>query len=155
MTTSTKAVDDGEKPLQPSSPGFLDAKREESDLEQGSTRAPSREALDSDDEKRGFSNTKREESDLEQGSTRAPSTAGRVDDEKKEANDEKKVNEKEEAVSDSEEPTVEDPNPDEYPSGARLLFIVVALVLSIFLVALDMVSLPSAVIPCAWFEFGC
>ena len=36
--------------------------------------------------------------------------------------------------------SVLEPSEDEYPQGTRLVFVVVALVLSIFLVALDMVS---------------
>jgi hypothetical protein len=40
-----------------------------------------------------------------------------------------------------EEPDSEELSIDEYPSGIKLLFIVVALVMSIFLLALDMVSL--------------
>ena len=40
-----------------------------------------------------------------------------------------------------EEPDSEELSSDEYPSGVKLLFIVFALVMSIFLLALDMVSL--------------
>lgn len=84
-----------------------------------------------------------EQSDLEQGSTRAPSTVPDLD-------YEKKRNDTSSMTSDDErkkEPATEEPNADdatttEYPTGARLTFIVVALVLSIFLVSLDMVSSP-------------
>lgn len=108
MESSTHTLVDGEKPDQLQAPGFLDPRK--SDLEQGSTRAPST-APDVDSEKRGIG-------------------GNAIDDDEK---------------GDSK---VEVPNPDEvkleeYPTGPRLFSIVVALVLSIFLVALDMVRLPT------------
>lgn len=87
----------------------------------------------------GFLDPKSDQSDFEQASTRAPSTAPDVDYEKKEGAGN---------VTDEETGNVGPAGPEsteaslaEYPTGARLLFIVVALVLSIFLVSLDMVRL--------------
>jgi MFS transporter, DHA2 family, glioxin efflux transporter len=44
-----------------------------------------------------------------------------------------------------EKPNPDDAKPDEYPSGARLVFIVLALVLSIFLVSLDLTIVATAI----------
>lgn len=88
----------------------------------------------------GFLDPKSEHSDFEQASTRAPSTAPDVDyDEKKEGTGNTADEETGEARPAGLVPTAA--SPGEYPTGARLLFIVVALVLSIFLVSLDMVRL--------------
>lgn len=115
MATSTGVLDDGQKPPQPNnaSSGFLDAKREESDLEHGSTRAPSM-ALD--------------RIDYEKERSRAPSES--------DSHDEKT---RHNAVANLEG------EPPEYPQGAKMVFIVIALIMSIFLVSLDMVcsSTPS------------
>lgn len=88
----------------------------------------------------GFLDPKSEHSDFEQASTRAPSTVPDIDyDEKKEGTGKTTDEETGEARPVGLEPT--QTNPGEYPTGARLLFIVIALVLSIFLVSLDMVCL--------------
>lgn len=87
----------------------------------------------------GFLDPKSDQSDFEQASTRAPSTAPDVEYEKEERSgnviDEKKGKEGSAGLESTEA------SPGEYPTGARLLFIVIALVLSIFLVSLDMVRL--------------
>lgn len=87
----------------------------------------------------GFLDPKSDQSDFEQASTRAPSTAPDVEYEKEERSgnviDEKKGKEGSAGLKSTEA------SPGEYPTGARLLFIVIALVLSIFLVSLDMVRL--------------
>lgn len=86
-----------------------------------------------------FLDAQNERTDLEQDSTRAPSTAPDA------------VNGKEEetlenygkAIDDDEKGNVPlgEADPDsEYPTGARLGFIVFALIMSIFLIALDMVN---------------
>lgn len=87
----------------------------------------------------GFLDPKSEHSDFEQASTRAPSTAPDVDYEKKEGTGNVTDEETGEARPAGLELT--DASSGDYPTGARLLFIVVALVLSIFLVSLDMVRL--------------
>lgn len=100
---------DGETPRRPHAPSFLDPKSEPaSDMDQGSTRAPSTSA-DGTSEKKEIIVTK---SDYDEKSE-LPLKEGVPD----------------HGVAE-----------EEYPTGARLFFIVVALVLSIFLVALDMVS---------------
>jgi hypothetical protein len=79
-----------------------------------------------------------EQSDLNQSanSTRVPST---FEDEKKTGDASSSDQEK----ADVEVSSVEDEAAKgEYPTGSRLAFIVVALVISMFLVALDMVGLP-------------
>jgi MFS transporter, DHA2 family, glioxin efflux transporter len=107
---STNTVSDGAKPNQTSTSSmFLDPKGEHSDFEQASTRAPSTAA------------------DVTSDYDEKKDKAGNVTDE-----------ESGEAPPTGEpEPT--EASPAEYPTGARLLFIVVALVLSVFLVSLDMV----------------
>lgn len=88
----------------------------------------------------GFLDPKSEHSDFEQASTRAPSTAPDVDyEEKKQGTGNVTDEETGEARPAGLVPT--EASPGDYPTGARLLFIVVALVLSIFLVSLDMVRL--------------
>lgn len=83
----------------------------------------------------GFLEPKSEQSDFEQASTRAPSTAPDVDYEgKKESVGNVTDEENGEAVQ-----TQAEAKPVDYPTGLRLFFIVIALVLSIFLVSLDMV----------------
>jgi MFS family permease len=44
-----------------------------------------------------------------------------------------------------EKPDLEEAKPDEYPTGARLIFVVLALVLSIFLVSLDLTIVATAI----------
>lgn len=75
----------------------------------------------------------------EQGSTRAPSTAPDVADEKESGNTTTEYDERQ------EKPNPDDAKPAEYPSGLRLFFIVVALVLSIFLVSLDLTIVATAI----------
>lgn len=88
----------------------------------------------------GFLDPKSEQSDFEQASTRAPSTAQDVEyEEKKDSTGSATDDEKGETQPAGLEST--EASTGEYPTGARLLFIVVALVLSIFLVSLDMVRL--------------
>lgn len=88
----------------------------------------------------GFLDPKGEQSDFEQASTRAPSTAPDVTsdyDEKKDSAGNVTDEEKGET-----QPTVSEAapsSPGEYPTGARLMFIIIALILSVFLVSLDMV----------------
>ena len=81
---------------------------------------------------------KGEQSDLEQaaGSTRAPSTLPDLEDEKKSADASSTDQEKGEAEILAKDEVAE----VEYPTGFRLYFIVVSLVISMFLVSLDMVS---------------
>ena len=73
-------------------------------------------------------------------STQAPSTAPDVADEKESSRD---------TTSDNDEGQEKtNPNnakPDEYPSGLRLVFVVLALVLSIFLVSLDLTIVATAI----------
>ncbi|KAG8160985.1 hypothetical protein KVR01_009249 [Diaporthe batatas] len=94
----------------------------------------------------GFLDPKGEQSDFEQASTRAPSTAPDV------ASDYDEKKDSAGNVTDEEKgetrPTVSEPaasSPGEYPTGARLMFIVIALVLSIFLVSLDMTIVATAI----------
>jgi len=90
----------------------------------------------------GFLDPKSDHSDFEQASTRAPSTAPDVTsdyDEKKDSAGNATDEETGEARPAGSEPTTA--SPGEYPTGARLLFIVIALILSVFLVSLDMVRL--------------
>lgn len=90
----------------------------------------------------GFLDVKGEQSDFEQASTRAPSTAPDVAsdyDEKKDGAGNVTDEGKGETRPTASEPTSS--SLEEYPTGARLVFIVVALVLSVFLVSLDMVRL--------------
>jgi hypothetical protein len=79
------------------------------------------------------------------GSTRAPSTNFDTDleEQKRRGNETATDDEAEKAAPPAEE-TPEAPK--EYPEGARLAFVVVALVLGIFLVALDLVCQSNAVI---------
>jgi MFS transporter, DHA2 family, glioxin efflux transporter len=72
--------------------------------------------------------------------THAPSTAQDVAHEK--GSDEHTTNNDDERL---EKPNPDDAKPDEYPSGARLVFIVLALVLGIFLVSLDLTILATAI----------
>ncbi|KAF3771094.1 MFS general substrate transporter [Cryphonectria parasitica EP155] len=85
-----------------------------------------------------------EQSDLENSSTRAPSTAAEVDYDKKEALA-NTTDEEEGDVATPDQASPDAVNSEEYPTGLRLLFIVVALVLSIFLVALDMTIVATAI----------
>lgn len=86
----------------------------------------------------GFLDPKSEHSDFEQASTRVPSTAPDVDyDEKKEGAGNVTDEETGKAGPAGLDPT--EGSFGDYPTGARLLFIVIALVLSVFLVSLDMV----------------
>ena len=88
----------------------------------------------------GFLDPKGEHSDFEQASTRAPSTAPDVDYEEKKSGVGNVSDEETGRVQPASiEPT--EASPSEYPTGARLLFIVIALILSVFLVSLDMVRL--------------
>lgn len=80
-----------------------------------------------------------EQSDFDHASTRAPSTAPDFDEKKRETGgetDEERGDEVEDAPQEDAAAAV---NAEEYPTGMRLTFIIVALVLSIFLVSLDMV----------------
>ena len=79
-----------------------------------------------------------EQSDFDHASTRAPSTAPEFDEKKRDGGEETDQERGEEVETAPPEASVD---PSEYPTGVRLLFIIVALVLSIFLVSLDMVSL--------------
>lgn len=86
----------------------------------------------------GFLDPKSDQSDFEQASTRAPSTAPDVDYQEKKEGAGNVIDEE----SGKEGPAGLEPteaSSADYPTGARLLFIVIALVLSIFLVSLDMV----------------
>lgn len=90
----------------------------------------------------GFLDPKSDHSDFEQSSTRAPSTAPDIAsdyEEKKDSTDNVTDEETGEARPAGTEPT--QASPGEYPTGARLVFIVIALILSVFLVSLDMVRL--------------
>lgn len=111
MAASTATPYDGRNPEKPSASGFLDPKREESDLEYGSTRAPSTAAEADYDKERGSDN---------------------------ESNKEVSNN----AVG-SEEPNPDEVEPQEYPRGLKLGFIVIALIMAVFLISLDMVRTPS------------
>jgi len=88
---------------------------------------------------------KAERSDLEAGSRRKPSTTLDFVDGKK--GGEAAVAKTDQGKGEEAEPTARDQvaKSEKYPTGARLAFIIVALVLSMFLVALDIVS-PS---PCS------
>lgn len=87
-----------------------------------------------------FLDPRGEQSDLEQGSTRTPSTIPPDLDYEKKTEDSSSITADDERKREAD---AEQPSPDEatteYPTGARLIFIVIALVLSIFLVSLDMV----------------
>lgn len=82
------------------------------------------------------------QSDVESGSTRAPSEEPNVFYPGKEAEEASVDRPSDEAI-----PRPDAVTPDEYPTGARLFFIVFALVMSVFLVSLDMVSFQSGVCP--------
>jgi len=82
--------------------------------------------------------TKAEQSDFDTGSTRAPSMVPEF--EKVEATGNATDEERGDVDSSEQETPAE-----EYPTGLRLTFIVVALVLSIFLVALDMTIVATAI----------
>lgn len=110
MASLNRSLVDGEKPERPQSPALLDPKSEQSDLDQGSTRAPSTAPDVVDYEKKETSGIM---TDDEETKETVPVEEQRADDE---------------------------PKSEEYPAGTRLIFIVIALVLSVFLVALDMVS---------------
>ena len=75
------------------------------------------------------------DSKSEPGSTQAPSTAPDVAYEKESDKDTTSDNDKGQGK----------PKPDEYPSGLRLVFVVLALVLSIFLVSLDLTIVATAI----------
>lgn len=86
----------------------------------------------------GFLDPKSDHSDFEQASTRAPSTAAQNEyEEKKDSIGNVTDEETGESRPAAPEPT--DASLGEYPTGARLFFIVIALILSVFLVSLDMV----------------
>ncbi|KAK2603369.1 hypothetical protein N8I77_009833 [Diaporthe amygdali] len=92
----------------------------------------------------GLLDPKSEQSDFEQASTRAPSTAPDVEyDEKKES----PGNVTDEEKGDAQKTGTESAQaiPVEYPTGIRLVFIVIALVLSVFLVSLDMTIVATAI----------
>jgi MFS transporter, DHA2 family, glioxin efflux transporter len=72
-------------------------------------------------------------------STHAPSTAPDVTYEKESGENTTNDDERQ------EKPNPDNAKPDEYPSGARLVFIVLALVLSIFLVSLDLTIVATAI----------
>lgn len=96
--------------------------------------------------KSAFLDPKGDQSDFEQASTRAPSTAPDVASEYGEKKD-GAGNVTDEEKGDTG-PTVSEPTPSipgEYPTGARLLFIVIALILSVFLVSLDMTIVATAI----------
>lgn len=76
----------------------------------------------------------------ETGSTHTPSTAPDVAYEK-----ESGVNTTNVAGGEQEKLTLDDAKQDEYPSGVRLIFIILALVLGIFLVSLDLTIVATAI----------
>ncbi len=78
--------------------------------------------------------------EAEPGSTDAPSTAPGVAYER--ASSKNTTNDNDET---QEKPNTDDAKPDEYPSGTRLIFVVLALVLSIFLVSLDLTIVATAI----------
>ena len=78
--------------------------------------------------------------EAEPGSTDAPSTAAGVAYEK--ASSKNTTNDNDET---QEKPNTDDAKPDEYPSGTRLIFVLLALVLSIFLVSLDLTIVATAI----------
>ena len=80
------------------------------------------------------------DSKSEPGSTQAPSTAPDVAYEKEPGKDTTSGNDE-----GQEKPNPDDAKPDEYPSGLRLVFVVLALVLSIFLVSLDLTIVATAI----------
>lgn len=80
------------------------------------------------------------DSKSEPGSIQAPSTAPDVAYEMGAGKDSSSDNDK-----DQEKPYPDDAKPDEYPSGLRLVFVVLALVLSIFLVSLDLTIVATAI----------
>lgn len=79
-----------------------------------------------------------EQSDFDHASTRAPSTAPDFDEKKRDTGGETDEERGDEVEDAPQEERAADPM--DYPTGVRLTFIIVALVLSIFLVSLDMVS---------------
>jgi len=85
--------------------------------------------------------TARDSAYLSGGSTRAPST---IEIEKEKAGEQTDSGSTKEEPS-SPTPQSEDGDAVEYPSGAPLAFVVVALVLSVFLVALDMTIVATAI----------
>lgn len=83
-----------------------------------------------------------EQSDLEQaaGSTGTPSTALDFEDEKKNG----VIASTDDMKGDVEIPAQDQATEEDYPTGIRLFFIVVALVISMFLLSIDMVSATSS-----------
>lgn len=80
------------------------------------------------------------DSKSEPGSTQAPSTAPDFAYVKESGKDTTSDNDK-----GQEKPNPDNAKPDEYPSGLRLVFVVLALVLSIFLVSLDLTIVATAI----------
>ena len=80
------------------------------------------------------------DSKSEPGSTQVPSTAPDVASEKGSGKDTTSDNDK-----GQEKPVLDDAKPDEHPTGLRLVFVVLALVLSIFLVSLDLTIVATAI----------
>lgn len=76
----------------------------------------------------------------EPSSTHAPSKAPELDYKKESGKNTTNDNDERQ-----EKPDLDDAKPDEYPSGPRLVFIVLALVLSIFLVSLDLTIVATAI----------
>lgn len=112
MAASTHTLVDGQKSEKPSASGFLDPRRDESDLEHGSTRAPST-AADAD-----FYDKEHSVSDDDSRNKRPHNEAG-----------------------------LEQPDPNavdaiEYPHGIKMVVIVIALMMAVFLISLDMVRIP-------------
>ncbi|EOO00201.1 putative major facilitator superfamily transporter protein [Phaeoacremonium minimum UCRPA7] len=92
-----------------------------------------------------------EQSDFDHASTRAPSTAPDFDEKKRDTGGETDEERGDEVEDAPQEERAADPM--DYPTGVRLTFIIVALVLSIFLVSLDMTIVATA-IPRITDEFG-
>lgn len=84
----------------------------------------------------------------EPGSTHASSTAPNVANEKE--SDKNMISDNDESL---EKPDADDAKPGEYPAGARLISIVVALALCVFLVSLDLTIVATA-IPKITDDFG-
>lgn len=83
---------------------------------------------------------------MEHGSTRVPSIAPTADDSDKEkekgsSDSDRNNNEKGYNEAGLEAPNPGDAEPQEYPKGIKLGFIVIALIMAVFLISLDMVGL--------------
>jgi MFS transporter, DHA2 family, glioxin efflux transporter len=89
---------------------------------------------------------KKDEGWMSGGSTRAPSTVDNVEEQKREAGDASETDvEAAKPADDKLERVPTEIAPEEYPTGFRLAMIVVALVLGIFLVALDLTIVATAI----------